>query len=47
MARAEGVPTVDLHSLFVGRDDRYLDAIHPNEAGSRAIAAAFAPLLDP
>jgi lysophospholipase L1-like esterase len=47
MARAEGVPTVDLYSLFVGRDDLYLDAIHPNEAGSRAIAAAFAAHIDP
>jgi acyl-CoA thioesterase-1 len=47
MAREEKVPTVDLYNLFLDRSELYLDAIHPNAAGRIAIAAAFAPYLDP
>jgi lysophospholipase L1-like esterase len=47
MAREEKVPTVDLYNLVLDRSELYLDAIHPNAAGRIAIAAAFAPYLDP
>lgn len=47
MAVEEGAPSVDLYGVFLGRDDLYRDDVHPSDAGSRAIAAAFAPHLAP
>lgn len=45
MAAEEGVAVVDLYSLFSPRPEYTRDGVHPTDAGSRAIAQAFAAAI--
>lgn len=38
IAAGRGLPAIDLHTVFEGRDDLFLDGCHPNRAGAQLFA---------
>lgn len=45
LAEQRGVEWADLHALFLGREERFPDGLHPDAVGLEAIAGAFAEAI--
>jgi len=45
VGRASGVTVIDLYTPLSNRKELFPDAVHPNAAGARLMAAAIYPVL--